>query len=298
MRTLIALGGASGLWLCYSGLTGAVRSMAVRVTPYVMDRRSEWTRAGQVSSSTGTRAFLIRALGELKPDSAEDMVARLRAAGSCLDPYDYRAEQLLWAGAAGGAAALLPSLAWMAGMQIAWSAVPLLVVIGCGTGFLARGRVLTRQTEKRQDLYVEELPVAIDLITLSLMGGCSVSAGCKQISQVMAGGIGDEFRIVWSDIRSGVTVVEALEQLAFRVPHPTMTRFIDALVTGIEQGAPLADVLRAQADDSRDARRRALIEMGGRREILMLLPVVFLILPVVVIFALWPGLVTLDLLVP
>ncbi|MGI8774397.1 MAG: type II secretion system F family protein [Actinomycetota bacterium] len=298
MKTLIAVGGATGLWLCYSGLTGASRSMASRVTPYVMDRRSEWSRTAIVSSRRGLSALLIHAFGELKPGSAEDMAARLRAAGSRLDPDDYRAEQLMWAGAAGGAAALLPSFAWMTGIQVAWSAVPLLVVIGGVTGFLARDRVLTRQTEKRRDLYVEELPVAIDLITLSLMAGGSVAAGCKQISQVMAGGIGDEFHIVWSDIRSGVTVVEALEQLASRVPNPAMTRFIDALVTGIEQGAPLADVLRAQADDSRDARHRALIEMGGRREILMLLPVVFLILPVVVIFALWPGLVTLDLLVP
>ncbi len=41
-----------------------------------------------------------------------------------------------------------------------------------------------------------------------------------------------------------------------------------------------------------------LLEMGGRREVLMLVPVVFLIMPVVVVFALLPGLVSLELLVP
>jgi len=56
--------------------------------------------------------------------------------------------------------------------------------------------------------------------------------------------------------------------------------------------------LRAQADDGREARRRLLLEMGGRREVLMLVPVVFLIMPVVVLFALLPGLVSLELLVP
>ncbi|MFN2388126.1 MAG: pilus assembly protein TadB, partial [Actinomycetota bacterium] len=40
-----------------------------------------------------------------------------------------------------------------------------------------------------------------------------------------------------------------------------------------------------------------LLETAGRREVLMLVPVVFLIMPVVVVFALYPGIVSLDLLV-
>jgi tight adherence protein C len=99
-------------------------------------------------------------------------------------------------------------------------------------------------------------------------------------------------------IRSGSPALEALEALKDRLPDYSMVRFVDALCTGIERGAPLADVLRAQADDVREARRRRLIEMGGKREVLMLVPVVFLIMPVVVIFVLLPGLASLDLLVP
>jgi tight adherence protein C len=57
-------------------------------------------------------------------------------------------------------------------------------------------------------------------------------------------------------------------------------------------------VLRAQADDVRESRRRELIELGGKREVLMLVPVVFLIMPVVVMYALLPGLVSLNLIVP
>ena len=40
--------------------------------------------------------------------------------------------------------------------------------------------------------------------------------------------------------------------------------------------------------------KRDLIEAGGRREVLMLVPVVFLELPVVILFALYPGLVSLS----
>ena len=47
-------------------------------------------------------------------------------------------------------------------------------------------------------------------------------------------------------------------------------------------GTPLAEVLRAQAQDVREDGRRALMEAGGRKEIAMMVPVVFLILPVTV----------------
>ncbi len=54
-------------------------------------------------------------------------------------------------------------------------------------------------------------------------------------------------------------------------------------------------MLRAQARDVREAGRRALLEAGGRKEILMMVPVVFLVLPVTVVFAVFPSLATLRI---
>jgi tight adherence protein C len=53
-------------------------------------------------------------------------------------------------------------------------------------------------------------------------------------------------------------------------------------------------VLHTHAADVREQHKRDLIEPSGRREVHMLLPVVFLMLPVVVLFALYPGLFTLS----
>jgi tight adherence protein C len=57
-------------------------------------------------------------------------------------------------------------------------------------------------------------------------------------------------------------------------------------------------VLHAQAGDVREARRRALIESGARREIAMMVPVVFLVLPTTILFAFWPGVIGLRLVTP
>jgi tight adherence protein C len=46
------------------------------------------------------------------------------------------------------------------------------------------------------------------------------------------------------------------------------------VLNSVERGTPLADVLRAQAVDVREAGTRALLEADGRKEIAMMLPAI------------------------
>ena len=85
---------------------------------------------------------------------------------------------------------------------------------------------------------------------------------------------------------------DMLQELADRTRIDSLSRFVDGLIVAIERGTPLADVLRAQAVDVREAGRRQLLEAGGRKEIAMMIPVVFLVLPTTVIFAFYPALVS------
>ena len=79
---------------------------------------------------------------------------------------------------------------------------------------------------------------------------------------------------------------------------PMVARFATGIAVSIERGTPLADVLHAQAGDVREAGRRALIETAARKEVFMMAPVVFLVLPVTVLFAFFPGALGLRLVVP
>ena len=78
----------------------------------------------------------------------------------------------------------------------------------------------------------------------------------------------------------------------------SVERFVDGLMVCLERGTPVAEVLRAQAADARADQRRMLMEQAGRKDIAMLLPVVFLILPIVVVIAMYPGFTGIQLLVP
>jgi len=108
----------------------------------------------------------------------------------------------------------------------------------------------------------------------------------------------DEIGRVLADIRTGTPVSTALDAWAARSGLPAVARFAEAMAVAVDRGTPLAGVLHAQAADAREAGRRALIESGARREVLMMVPVVFLILPVTVLFAFWPGVVGLHLVSP
>ncbi|MGN6127327.1 MAG: type II secretion system F family protein, partial [Humibacter sp.] len=75
---------------------------------------------------------------------------------------------------------------------------------------------------------------------------------------------------------------------------PQFTRCVDAVVTALQRGTPVVEVLRAQADDARETGKRQLLEQAGKKEIGMLVPLVFLILPVTMLFAIFPGVVVLE----
>jgi tight adherence protein C len=82
---------------------------------------------------------------------------------------------------------------------------------------------------------------------------------------------------------------------ALRRAVPRFTRRCVGVRITVECGTPLADVLRAQAQDVREAGRRAVMEQGGKKEIAMMIPVVFVVLPVTVLFAIYPGVAFLKL---
>ena len=94
---------------------------------------------------------------------------------------------------------------------------------------------------------------------------------------------------------TGSSLSDALLTVAKTCDVPALSRAVEHLVAAIDRGAPLAQVLQDQAVDAREDAKRVLIESAGRKEILMLLPLVFLILPLSVLFAVFPGIVMLKL---
>ncbi|MDQ3646462.1 MAG: type II secretion system F family protein [Actinomycetota bacterium] len=298
MSALVAALGAAGVVLIVSGIPYVRRArLRDRVEPYLAGLHGRPSALIRRSSAPRVRlGALVRVAWRAGGKDAR-LTERLAAAGRDPDPDAFRLEQLTWGVAASVTVCALAAGAASLGGTVDVAGTVVLGILALMAGSLGRDYWLSRQVRERVHGLREELPAAIDLITLSIVSGESVAAAFARVSQILRTPVGEELRAVTADVRAGVPILDALEALGARVPDPSFARFVDALCTGIERGAPLADVLRAQADDGREAKRRSLFESAGRREVLMLIPVVFLIMPVVVMFALYPGIVSLDLLV-
>jgi tight adherence protein C len=205
---------------------------------------------------------------------------------------DFRVEQVVW-GALGllGGAVLTVVGAALAGSVNVLSAV-LVCAAGLVGGVLGRDWWLTQQVQRREELLLAEFPVIADLLALAVTAGESPTAAIARVTRLSGGELARELGSALGRARAGVPLVEALQQLADRTSLDALARFVDGLVVAIERGTPLAEVLRAQAADVREAGKRRLLDAGGRKEIAMMVPVVFLVLPVTVLFALFPGLIS------
>lgn len=219
--------------------------------------------------------------------------ARLARAGSSLTVEQYRAQQVLWA--VGGLAAGLFAATALASTRGSSPVSLVVLVAGCAIGgAFARDQVLQRAVARREAAIVSELPTIAELLALAVSAGEGALGALERVSRVAGGVMAHELRHTLGSVRAGLSLPGALSELADRTGAVPLRRFADAVATAVERGTPLAEVLRAQAEDVRFAGQRALMEEGGKREIAMMIPVVFLILPVTVLFAVFPGVATIK----
>lgn len=156
---------------------------------------------------------------------------------------------------------------------------------------LALAAAVRRRTRRIR----EDVPIVLEFLALCLAAGESLLDALRRVGDVGAGELTDHVRAAVLATRTGSPLAQALREMARTVDVPSVTRAVDHLIAAIDRGAPLAQVLQSQATDARDDARRGLIEQAGRKEILMLLPLVFLVLPLSVLFAVFPGLIMLRL---
>ncbi|WP_084106094.1 type II secretion system F family protein [Demequina sp. NBRC 110056] len=226
--------------------------------------------------------------------TATDVQRRLTRAGSAASPEQYRAQQVACGAAGLGVGCAVGGLL-MATRGTSLLAAAILVAVATAGGIVARDLALSAAVRRRQRAVLAELPTVVELLALAVSAGESAPAAIKRVASTSSGVVADELRTTLARVRAGERLPDALSAVADGTGIAAMRRFADGVSTAIERGTPLSDVLQAQAQDIRAASQQELLEEGGRREIAMMVPVVFLILPVTVIFAVFPGLVAIDL---
>lgn len=300
---LAGLGLGVGLWLVVSRLP-RLRGprLADRVAPFIVDvSASARELAGRTTVdplplfgfTLAPVAAALRATAIAVFGIGDDLARRLRQAGEALEVERFRMGQLAssLAGLALGAAVVVAAPAVRSAPLTVQFSVPL---VSAAVGFLVKGQLLQRRARKRLRRIEQELPTVLEFLALSLAAGEGLGDGLRRITRAGRGELSRELDIALAETATGVPLAVSLRVLAGELRLPGLSRAVEALVAAMDQGTPLAEVLLAQAHDARDAAKRELIELAGKKELAMLVPLVFLILPVTVLFAIYPGVFVLN----
>jgi tight adherence protein C len=300
--------GALGLWMVVTRLAASSRpSLESRVAPYIRDVATADVRWAPAAPSDRPGSALAALTGPVLRACAERLERvlggresvrrRLLRAGSVQSVEQFRLSQVAWGLSAFSSTVLLGLLgpARAPGRALPW----LLLALGGGlAGIIARDYLLTSQVRRREQRMLAEFPTIAELLALAVAAGEGPVAAIDRVVRSCRGAMTEELAIVLGETRMGVPVSTALDAMAQRSGLAVVSRFAEGFAVALERGTPLVDVLTAQAADVREAGKRALIETGARKEVAMMVPVVFLIMPVTLLFAFFPGVVGLELLAP
>jgi tight adherence protein C len=292
-----------GLWSLTSRLPAFARPrLATRIAPYLLDVSAEARRLRDRLPADPVPVIGVLAVPLLEGfqrafgavlGSPGGTALRLRRAGLDRSVEGHRLRQL---GCTAAGAVVLGGVAVLGGLsgsasQLAVVAAPL---VGAGIGLAASDHLLTRAARRRAGRIESELPTVLEFLALSLAAGEGVHDALARIARVGSGVLADEIGAVVAQTAVGVPLGAALARLGDELAIPALTRCLAHMVAALERGSPLAELLRVQAADAREEARRAMLESAGKKEVAMLVPLVFLILPVTVAFAVWPGIVVLQ----
>ena len=155
------------------------------------------------------------------------------------------------------------------------------------TGF--SGINVKNESKKSRRQIELEFPLIVELFAILLAGNQSPATALDHISRRTDGEFSKLLREVVEHIQRGANFSQALDLLSARIQSPLVRRFCDSLMIAVERGSPLIDVVNRQVEEVRNEERSRLLAAAGKAEIALMIPVVFLILPISVLFALWPS---------
>jgi len=103
--------------------------------------------------------------------------------------------------------------------------------------------ILMSRRKQRMEKFQRQLPEALDLVSRALKAGHAFSGGMKMVADEMDDPIGPEFDKTLDEINFGVSVADALKNLAARVACPDLSYFVVAVLIQRESGGNLADLI-------------------------------------------------------
>jgi tight adherence protein C len=164
-----------------------------------------------------------------------------------------------------------------------------LVVAAAVIGFLLPDALLARQIDARNQRVRRELADVIDQLSMMVQAGLGIDAAIARSARSNDGPIADEFNRVGQDVRVGMDRSVALANMAERVDVAELRTVVAAITQAERLGSPISQTLEIQSQELRLKRRQHAEGQAMKLPVKLLFPMVFCILPVLLIIILAPA---------
>lgn len=153
---------------------------------------------------------------------------------------------------------------------------------------------ITRSSPNQNTLN-EELSSILQMLSIMISAGESPVTSLKYIAERSEGLLPELISKELGNLHSEGNLVKTLNYLAVATGSKQVRRLGNSIQVAIDRGSPLRQVIQNQVISLNKEIHTQLLKKSGRSEITLLIPVVFLILPVSILFAIWPSIYNLNL---
>lgn len=189
--------------------------------------------------------------------------------------------------------ALIPIFLMAIGIFNFASGIGLSMIFGASVYFFMDRKLTTDVNNQR--LQIEsEFPSVIEILTLAISAGDTPISAFSRVAFNSNSLISKSMKEVIHKVKAGAPFHRALDEFSQSSKSIMIRRFVDALVISMTRGAPIVDVLHRHVAEARINHRNLVLNKAAKAEITMMIPIVFLILPISVLFALWPSMTNLS----
>jgi tight adherence protein C len=211
----------------------------------------------------------------------------LRQAGLSITPEGYRYFRILLTGVLVGVNAFAGII-----LGKGFSAAALWILIGILLSALLPNYYVKARAKRRQKQMRADLPELMDMLSVCVEAGLSLDSAVVRIAEKSNDIMVEELRATIREIQYGKSRKDAFRDLAERYDIGELKTFAAAMVQAEKYGIPIKNILKAQADKLRDARKQTAQEKAMKAPVKIMIPIVIFIFPVLFIILMGPSVIS------
>jgi tight adherence protein C len=164
-----------------------------------------------------------------------------------------------------------------------------LVLVSAAAGWILPSATIRRRGSSRLEEIDHRLPELIDVLIATVEAGMAFSAAMGMVAERFTGPIGEELKLAMKQQTLGMSMQQALTEIAERCDTPSMRAFVRTAGRGETLGVSIGPVLRELSSDQRRRHRMAAREKMQKAPVKMIFPLMFLIFPALMIVLMYPA---------